>query len=288
MRYLKQLKGGAGHDAPFEEITIADIPLDFIKSFTKLDALEYINFVASERGNSPKTRQRKLSSLKSFFKCLQKDLNLISENPLKDIDTPKSSSKLPKHLTLDESISLLQGMRTESPQHSRDYCIVTLFVNCGMRLSELTGLNVQDINLDERSMRLLGKGNKERVIHINDACAFAIDIYLKARKPSARDSDALFLSIQGRRITNRRVEQIVEGALKNINLDNRGYSVHKLRHTAATLMYQHGNVDTLALKEILGHKSISTTEIYTHLNNEQIKTAMDSNPLAHVTPPTKS
>lgn len=189
---------------------------------------------------------------------------------------------LPKFLTLDESINLLENMNVEDPYYLRDYCIVTLFINCGMRLSELVGLNIQDINLDERSMRLLGKGNKERIIHINDACADAIVTYLPSRKPSPKEHDALFLSKQGSRLCNRRVEQIVDNALRDSNLDNRGLSTHKLRHTAATLMYQHGNVDTLMLKEILGHKSISTTEIYTHVSNEGLKKAMDASPLANI------
>jgi site-specific recombinase XerD len=282
LRYLKRIKGGVEADAPFEKITIADIPLDMLKSFTKLDALEYLSFTATERGNTAKTRHRKLASLKTFFKCLQRDLNLLTENPVKDIDYPRSHSRLPKYLTLDESIRLLGNIDENDAHYGRDYCIVTLFVNCGMRLSELTGLNIQDVNLDERSMRLLGKGNKERIIHINDACAFALEACLKTRKPSEKEPNALFLSNRGSRITNRRVEQIVGGALDNINLGNQGYSVHKLRHTAATLMYQHGGVDTNVLKEILGHKSISTTEIYTHISNEKVKTAMDANPLANI------
>jgi site-specific recombinase XerD len=282
LRYLKRAKGGVPETTPLEMISIADIPLDMVKSFTKLDALEYLNFTATERKNSAKTRHRKLASLKSFFKCLNKDLDLITENPLKDIDYPKSHAKLPKYLTLDESVSLLRSIDRESPYFERDYCIVTLFVNCGMRLSELTGLNIQDINLDERSMRLLGKGNKERLIHINDACAFALDAYLKTRKPSDAEKKALFLSKRGGRITNRRVEQIVEDAFNRINLGERGFSVHKLRHTAATLMYQHGGADTNVLKEILGHKSVSTTEIYKHLSDERVKNAMDANPLANI------
>lgn len=281
LRYLKTTKGNIDSSIPFNQITISDVPLEYVRSFSKLDALQYLNYVATERKNTAKTRHRKLASLKVFYKCLYRDLNLISDNPLKDVDYPKSFEHLPKFLTLDDSINLLQNMNTEDPYYERDYCIVTLFINCGMRLSELTGLNYQDVNLNERSMRLLGKGNKERIIHINDACAFVISEYLKVKKLSETEPNALFLSKQGRRITNRRVQQIVDNALKESNLDNKGYSAHKLRHTAATLMYQHGNVDTLVLKEILGHKSISTTEIYTHVANETLKDAMDANPLAN-------
>lgn len=282
LRYLKVKHGVIPQDTPFKFIDIADVPLEYIKSFTKLDALQYLNYVASVRGNTAKTRHRKLASLRMFFKCLYRDLDLIDSDPTKDVDYPKMHEHLPKFLTLDESVNLLENMNTDDPFYLRDYCIITLFINCGMRLSELVGLNMQDINLDERSMRLLGKGNKERIIHINDACADAIVSYLPTRKESETERNALFLSKQGNRISNRRVEQVVENALKDSNLDNRGLSTHKLRHTAATLMYQHGNVDTLVLKEILGHKSISTTEIYTHISNDTLKEAMDASPLANI------
>lgn len=282
LRYLKVKHGVIPQDTPFKFIDIADVPLEYIKSFTKLDALQYLNYVASVRGNTAKTRHRKLASLRMFFKCLYRDLNIIDSDPTKDVDYPKMHEHLPKFLTLDESVNLLENMNTDDPFYLRDYCIITLFINCGMRLSELVGLNMQDINLYERSMRLLGKGNKERIIHINDACADAIVSYLPTRKESETERNALFLSKQGNRISNRRVEQVVENALKDSNLDNRGMSTHKLRHTAATLMYQHGNVDTLVLKEILGHKSISTTEIYTHISNDTLKEAMDASPLANI------
>ncbi len=282
MRYLKVRHGDVKQDTPFKLIEIKDVPLEYIKSFTKLDALQYLNYVASERGNTAKTRHRKLAALRIFFKCLYKDLNLINSDPTKDVDYPKMHEHLPKFLTLDESINLLENMNPDDPYYLRDYCIVTLFINCGMRLSELVGLNLQDVNLDERSMRLLGKGNKERIIHVNDACADAIVSYLPTRKKSDKEANALFLSKRGSRISSRRVEQIVDNALRDSNLDNRGLSTHKLRHTAATLMYQYGNVDPLMLKEILGHKSISTTEIYTHISNEGLKAAMDASPLANI------
>ena len=282
LRYLKLKKGVVSQNTPFKNIDISDIPIEYIKSLTKFDILQYLNYVASERNNSAKTRHRKLASIRLFFRCMYRDLGLIDSNPAKDVDYPKMPDHLPKFLTLDESIKLLEKMNTDDPIYLREYCIVTLFINCGMRLSELVGLNMQDVNLDERSMRLLGKGNKERIIHINDACADAILTYLPTRKPSDKDPHALFLSKQGSRISNRRVEQIVDNALRDSNLDNRGFSTHKLRHTAATLMYQHGNVDPLMLKEILGHKSISTTEIYTHISNEGLKQAMDASPLANI------
>ena len=282
LRYVKLTKGNIDPKTPMNEITISDVPLELVKNFTKLDILNYLSYVATERSNTAKTRHRKLASLKVFYKCLHRDLNLIPDDPTKDVDYPKMHEHLPKFLTLDDSVKLLENMNTDDPYYYRDYCIITLFINCGMRLSELVGLNMQDVNLDERTMRLLGKGNKERIIHINDACADSIIQYIKEREPSPIEPNALFLSKRGTRITNRRVQQIVDNALKDSNLDNQGYSTHKLRHTAATLMYQHGNVDTLILKEILGHKSISTTEIYTHISNESVKEAMDASPLANI------
>lgn len=282
LRYVKLTKGDVRPDTPMKDITISDIPIEWVRDFSKLDILNYLSYVATERGNTAKTRHRKLASLKVFYKCLYRDLNLIPNDPTKDIDYPKMHEHLPKFLTLNDSIKLLENMNKDDPYYYRDYCIITLFLNCGMRLSELVGLNLQDVNLDERTMRLLGKGNKERIIHINDACADSIVQYVSERETSPVEPDALFLSKRGTRITNRRVQQIVDNALRDSNLDNQGYSTHKLRHTAATLMYQHGNVDTLILKEILGHKSISTTEIYTHISNESVKEAMDASPLANI------
>lgn len=282
LRYVKLTKGEVRPDTPMRDITISDIPIEWVRDFSKLDILNYLSYVATDRGNTAKTRHRKLASLKVFYKCLYRDLNLIPSDPTKDIDYPKMHEHLPKFLTLNDSIKLLENMNKDDPYYYRDYCIITLFLNCGMRLSELVGLNLQDVNLDERTMRLLGKGDKERIIHINDACADSIVRYVSEREKSPVEPDALFLSKRGTRITNRRVQQIVDNALRDSNLDNQGYSTHKLRHTAATLMYQHGNVDTLILKEILGHKSISTTEIYTHISNESVKEAMDASPLANI------
>jgi site-specific recombinase XerD len=279
LRYLKRMRAN-DYNTPLEEIDIKDVKTADLDKITKLEALEYLNFLAAERGNNARTRKRKLASLKTLYKCLHKDLSLISKNEIKDLDYPKLPQSMPKYLSLDESKRLLTSLSPEEKNFIRDYAIVTLFVNCGMRLSELTGLNISSVDLDARTMRLLGKGNKERIIHINDACAFAISDYLAVRPEC--DTDALFISRNHRRITNRRVEQIIENALKAGGLDGRGLSVHKLRHTAATLMYQYGNADPILLKEILGHKSVSTTEIYTHINSDQVSKAMDDNPLANI------
>ncbi|MDR0991464.1 MAG: tyrosine-type recombinase/integrase [Ruminococcus sp.] len=280
LRFLKRLR--SGEDKPLEEFDIKDITAADLEKLTKLEALEYLNFLAADRGNNARTRKRKLAALNTLYKCLYKDLGLVSQNIVKDIDYPKLPITMPKYLSLEESKKLLGavGGTEDDKNFIRDYCIVTLFVNCGMRLSELTGLNLTSVDLDSRTMRLLGKGNKERIIHINDACAFALSDYFAVRPEC--DTDALFISRNHRRITNRRVQQIIENLLKRVGLDGRGLSVHKLRHTAATLMYQYGNADPILLKEILGHKSVATTEIYTHINNERITKAMDDNPLANI------
>lgn len=184
---------------------------------------------------------------------------------------------MPKYLTLEQSVNLLNSV--DGKFKERNYCILTLFLNCGLRLSELVGINISHIK-DDNTLVVLGKGNKERTIYLNNACLYAIKQYMAVRPvDGVIDRDALFLSSRKCRISNQGVQKVVEDALKKSGLDGMGFSTHKLRHTAATLMYQHGNVDPLQLKEILGHENLSTTEIYTHVNNEQLKHAVDSNPL---------
>ena len=198
------------------------------------------------------------------------------------LESPKVKNALPKHLSLEDSLELLASV--DGPNKERDYCILTLFLNCGMRLSELCELNLSDIRADG-TMRLLGKGNKERIVYINDACDAAIKAYLAVRPNDAinfADRNALFISRNKRRISNKTVQHIVKTYLEKAGLGGQGYSTHKLRHTAATLMYQHGNVDIRVLKDILGHSNLGTTQIYTHISDKQIKNAIDSNPLSNV------
>lgn len=263
-------------NSDWHEIKIKDIPLTIIKSFTLNDAYQYLRFLKDERGNSTASRARKTSALKQFYTYLHKKAKLIDENPLIDLELPRVKNKLPKYLSLEESLSLLQNI--DSKFKERDYCIILLFLNCGMRLSELVGLNLNDFSKDNRSLRLFGKGSKERIVFLNDLCIDAIDDYLRVRPPV--DSSAMFLSANKTRISKRRVQQIVEESLKRSGLGNLGITTHKLRHTAATIMYQHGNVDTLVLRDILGHKSIATTEIYTHLADDNLRKAAENNPIA--------
>ena len=239
-----------------------------------------MNFLLRERDNSAVTRARKCSSLKSFFDYYTAKKHLLPSNPLAELDIPKSPKKLPKYLTLEQSIALLNSV--DGTNKERDYCILTLFLNCGMRLSELVGINFNDIRSDN-TIRITGKGNKQRIVYLNDACIKAINEYKKVRPADGvKDKNALFLSSRLTRISPKTVQFIVNKYLTKIGLDAQGYSCHKLRHTAATLMYQHGNVDIRVLQEILGHENLNTTEIYTHLSPDQIKKAANANPLSSV------
>jgi len=280
LRYICAMKKNS--DENIEEIDISKMKTTDLKKITVTDIYNFIFYASDERQNSEHSRYRKISALRSFFKFLQKTAHYIDEDPTKDLDfaTPKSS--LPKFLSLDESLRLLKSADTNDSK--RDYCIITMFLNCGMRLSELIGINVSDLDFYENKVRDLGKGNKERMIYLNEACIDSLNKYLAVRNenPKAADEPALFISNQNKRISKRRVQQIVEKTLNEAGLDGKGITTHKLRHTAATLMYQYGGADMLTLKELLGHASISTTEIYTHLNNDTVRSAVESNPLADV------
>lgn len=279
--FLKYMlyKDSISEKIDMSEIPIREFSVDSIKKITLNDIIEFLYYTANERDNNAATRARKASAIKGFFKYLNANTSIIDKNPAKDLEMPSLKKSLPKYLSLEESMELLKASSQDS---LRDYCIITLFLNCGMRLSELVGINLIDINETDRTLRLLGKGNKERIIYLNDACIDAIQKYKNSRQNPDNEPKALFLSKFNKRISKRRVQQIVEENLKAADLDDRGLSTHKLRHTAATLMYQHGDVDTLVLKEILGHKSIATTEIYTHISNESMKNAADSSPLSKV------
>lgn len=281
-RFIKLNRGLVSSSTLFEEIKVDDVDLELIKSVTLQDAYEFMNYLMRDRNNNASTRSRKTSSLKSFFDYLTVKKHLLDKDPVKELETPKRKKSLPKYLTLEQSIELLNAV--DGKHKERDYCIITLFLNCGLRLSELVGLNVTDIRPDGTA-RILGKGNKERIIYLNSACVSAITEYLKVRPmDNVKDRNALFISSHLKRISPKTVQALVYKYLEKIGLDAQGYSCHKLRHTAATLMYQHGNVDIRVLKEILGHENLGTTEIYTHLNTQQMENAANSNPLSKVKP----
>lgn len=281
--FLKYIhKSNTGQDTVTEDVDIKDMSADELKGISVTDIYNFIFYVADERQNDKRTRYRKKSSLKSFFRYLMKTERITESDPTADIDMPSPKTALPKFLSLDESMKLLET--SNSKDSLRDYCMITLLLNCGMRLSELININIKDIDFLENRMKIMGKGNKERMVYLNNACISALKNYLEIRNdnPKAVDEPALFISNQNKRISKRRVQQIVENTVKAAELDGKGITTHKLRHTAATLMYQYGAADILTLKELLGHSSTSTTEIYTHLDSEQVRSAVEENPLANV------
>lgn len=263
----------------FDKVECGDIDTKFIRDITIDDIYEYLMYANTDRDNSANARARKVSSLKSFFNYMSAKAHLLDVNITKELDSPKIPSKLPVFLSLDESRKLLENIDGEFKV--RDYCIITLFLNCGMRLSELVGININDLHNDR--LTVTGKGNKQRTVYLNAACIEALKNYMAVRPvEGVKDRKALFLSKQKTRISNNMVYRMVKKNLERAALDTTVYSPHKLRHTAATLMYKYGNVDVRALQEILGHEHLSTTQIYTHIDEEQLRNAVDKNPLANI------
>ncbi|MDY5943313.1 MAG: tyrosine recombinase XerC [Oscillospiraceae bacterium] len=288
-RYLKQLRDPSLRELPLSEISIMDVDLEFVKKVTLTDIYAYMTYLSRDRvqhqnsdasgyGLNAASRARKIATIRSFYNYLTNKTHLLDVNPCKDLDSPKIKKTLPKYLTLDESIQLLQSVSGQNRE--RDYCILTLFLNCGLRISELRGIDLQDIQDD--ALRVLGKGDKVRIVYLNDACKDALNAYLAVRRPVAgRDRSALFLSSRNERISRSSVHALVKKHLGEAGLDTSAYSSHKLRHTAATLMLQNG-VDVKAVQEVLGHEHLNTTEIYTHIDNEALRVAAKANPLSHV------
>jgi len=272
-RWLKKERG-ITNDDDFSNITIDDVNIELIKSITLNDLYNFVYYIGHNRSNSNSAKARKISTLRSFFKFLHTKLHVIDSNPTVELETPKLASRQPVHLSLKEAKKLLNAVDGEFKE--RDYCILTLFLNCGMRLSELVGIDLKDIKGD--TLKVIGKGDKERTVYLNEACIQAVKDYLTTR-PSVK-TDALFISKRKQRISNKTVQHIVKKYVEKAGLDTEKYSVHKLRHTAATLMYQHGDVDIRALQQILGHSNISTTQIYTHVDNKTLREAVRRNPLA--------
>jgi site-specific recombinase XerD len=278
-RFLKLYKSKVSKDIEFEQIKIDDIDDSFIKRIKLSDLFAFISFAENYRHNGTYARARKVATLKSFFKYLHGKAKIIDENPAVELESPKINKRNPTYLTLEESKTLLKSI--EGKFKERDFCIITLFLNCGLRLSELCGIDISKIKED--TLTVLGKGNKERTVYLNKACLKAIDNYLYARNKEynkIKDKDALFISKNYTRINKRSVELMLKKYLKNANLDTEKYTPHKLRHTAATLMYKYGNVDIRSLQKILGHENVSTTQIYTHVDDEKLREAVKSNPLS--------
>ena len=281
-------------EQPMESVDVRDVDLTFVGSVTLTEIYAYMSYLSRDRvlhpnsdrsakGLNPTSRARKLATIRSFYGYLCNKVHRLDRNPVKDIDAPKLKKTLPRYLTLDESISLLESV--DGPNRERDLCILTLFLNCGLRISELIGLNLSDVHED--ALRVLGKGNKVRMVYLNQACLDTLRDYLAVRRPiTGPDRDALFLSARSQRISRSMVNALVKKHLSQAGLDSTQYSSHKLRHTAATLMYQNG-VDVRTLKEVLGHENLNTTMIYTHVTDENMKQAALHSPLAHFSPPPK-
>ena len=284
-KFLKVYKGLENNIEleKIEEVEISDLGDNFIKDITLSDIYAFLAFLEKVRNNSAYARARKVATLKSFFKFLNSKIKLIDENPTVELESPKINKRHPVYLTLDQSITVLNSMDKENKNYYRDYCILTLFLNCGMRLSELCNIEIEKIKGD--TLTIIGKGNKERTVYLNEASIAAIENYLKNRNDSKATEEAkkyLFLSSKYRPINKRSVEILVKKHIENAGFKDQKYTPHKLRHTAATLMYKYGNVDIRSLQNILGHENISTTQIYTHVDDETLREAVKTNPLANI------
>lgn len=269
------------------DLNIIDLKKEVLKKISLKDLHNFLAYIKKYHNNTATSLSRKVSSIRSFFKYFNKVDGYLEDNPASNLDSPKLPKRIPKYLNIDEAKRLLEASKTNVNKRneqyiSRNHAILTIFLNCGIRLSELVGMNISDINLSTRMLKVTGKGNKERNIYLNDACIKSLNEYMKDRPKniSKKYEDALFLSNQKKRISRRGVQYIVEGEIKKAGLDSTKYSVHKLRHTAATLMYQYGDADISALQKVLGHETISTTEIYTHAENYEVKRAIENNPLS--------
>ncbi|MBR5058872.1 MAG: tyrosine recombinase XerC [Clostridiales bacterium] len=283
-RFLKQDLGlvKITDDFKFEDIPINDIDEKFLNSITSDDLFAFMIFLSRQRKASSATRARKVATVKSFFKYLSQKKRIVKDDPSYDLETPRRAKRLPKYLNLEQSRDLLEAAEhSESAFAARDYCIVTLFLNCGMRLSELRSIDLSDISED--TLRVVGKGNKERTIYLNDACIRALSDYYPERDAmKKKDKEALFLSSRGTRISGPMIQNIIKRLFTASGIDASAYSVHKLRHTCATLMYKYGQVDIRTLQAILGHQSVATTQIYTHVDEDSLHDAVAKNPLADI------
>lgn len=273
----------------FEKIDVSIVDIDYIRNITQEDIYEFLMYADGTRKNLAAAKARKLSALKGFFKYLHVKRMMIDENPVINIESPKQKESLPKFLSIEESLLLLEAVKNdrESKSRIRDYAIITLFLNCGMRVSELVGINLNDVDREFRSVTVTGKGNKQRIIYLNSACRAALSDYYLERTGvthAKANSPAMFLSNREQRISVKTVQWLVYKYLELAGLESKHYSVHKLRHTAATLMYQTGQVDVRVLKDILGHEQLNTTQIYTHVSNKNMEQAMENNPLSSQKP----
>ena len=279
LRFIKLMRNDMPIDTDLNDIPIKDIDIQFIKDITSSDVFDFLSYLAADRsvrGITPVSRARKLSSIKSFFKYLTLRTRQLSENPVAELEYPKVRKSLPRYLKLDQAEALLKSV--SGPNQKRDYAILMLFLNCGIRRSELVSLNLSDVYEDR--IRVIGKGNKERTVYFGIACRKALDLYLVERnKIFLSDNRALFGSRDKNRISVSAVHRLVKKHILAAGLDETQFSAHKLRHTAATMMLS-GGVDVKTVQEVLGHENLNTTQIYTHIESTELKIAAEANPLS--------
>ena len=274
-------KGVVQNTMDFDKVPISSVDYPFLNSITLTDLYSFMSFLEKQRNNGAYARARKVASLKSFFHYLHSKEKVIESNPALDLETPKINKRHPVYLTLDQSVTLMNSLNPKKKNYHRDYCIITLFINCGLRLSELCSIQISKIKGD--TLTIIGKGNKERTVYLNDISLKAIKQYLDDRDNSLiaeEYRDILFLSTRNTPINKRTVEILVKKHITDAGITDGKYTPHKLRHTAATILYKHGNVDIRKLQSILGHENLSTTQIYTHVDENDLRDAVNSNPLA--------
>ena len=283
LRYMVSVKQNL--DSPDDlpvDFDLSYLDRNFFNSVTLRDVNNFLTYCKNERNVEAGGRMRKASALRGLFKYLSVKMHYIDKNPIEMLEVASSKKTLPRYLTLEQSKELLNAVNGENKE--RDYCILTIFLNCGLRLAELVSLDITDVNFENQTMIVTGKGNKERMVYLNKSCILALKAYLNVRPHNGLANDdarkALFISRLNKRMGRQAVQLMVQHYIKEIGLEGQHYSVHKLRHTAATLMYRHGDVDVLTLKEVLGHENLATTEIYTHIENQQVKDAISNNPLS--------
>lgn len=274
---FKYLVGRKQNVENYDSVDIRYVDDNFIRNITLSDLYDFLNYVEVDRNNSAYAKARKVATLKSFFKFLNVKMKVIDENPTIELETPKIKKRLPVYLTLDQSKKVLESMNKGKKYYSRDYCIFVLFLNCGMRLSELCNIKLKDIKED--TITIIGKGDKERTVYLNEECIKAINNYLKDRKELNNCNEYLFLSKRKTKITARAVEDLVKKHIENAGFKDKKYTPHKLRHSAATMYLKEG-VDIRFIQEILGHENISTTQIYTHVDDVELRKIVNDSPLS--------
>jgi hypothetical protein len=270
---------GYNLNSDINEVSILSINKRDILDIDITDLHAYISYCDSYYNDSTKTKARKISAIKSWFKYLHNTVELIDKNPSEKLELPKLQKRNPVYLTLSESEKVINAIKLEENEfnRARDLCIILIFLTCGLRISELTGINIESIKDDK--LNVIGKGNKERTVFLNENCLYAIKSYLKLR-PITPDTTALFISSHKKRISNRSIQIRLKKYIQLAGLDPNIYTPHKLRHTAATLMYKYGDVDIRTIQSILGHTSVATTQIYTHLDDDDIKKGISKNPIS--------